>query len=293
MGRQLGIASAAAVAVFALVFFLLIRRAPGYSPFDFPGRGFAEMDGLNAFDSFGGLPRRPRRMFDSDYMDYDRYYQPPPCPQYQSMRLSEWTRQPDGRLSLAVLLPGVRQENREAWLSEDGKRLHIRGIRPLSARGRQCLPQSARLSRDGRHELLEATVPLPSGAQPSRAELRQERQGLRVTVPLAPRRIEVPPELPPQHLGQQPSQRPDHGPTQQLPHGQQGPPGLQLERPAQNQAAPATSSPPARPTPPPAPKLNLPPSTGLVVEEEDYPEPAKRPDAASGWLDNRGKFHSY
>lgn len=211
------------------------------------------------------------------------------------MRLSEWTRQPDGRLSLTVLLPGVRQENWEAWPSEDGKRLHVHGFRPLPARGRQCLPQRARLSRDGRHELLEAVVPFPAGAQPSKAELRQERHGLRVTVPLAPRRLEVPPQLRQLHLGEQASQRPDNGPTQKLPHGQHGPPGPQLERPTQPQAqvAPATSSPPARPTPPPAPKLNLPPSTGLVVEEEDYPEPAKRPDAASGWLDNRGEFHSY
>lgn len=40
-------------------------------------------------------------------------------------------------------------------------------------------------------------------------------------------------------------------------------------------------------------RLELPPSTGITVEDEEIEWPEKDADAASGWMDNRGEFQSY
>jgi len=39
--------------------------------------------------------------------------------------------------------------------------------------------------------------------------------------------------------------------------------------------------------------MQLPPSTGIEVEEVDFPWPEKDPDASEGWIDNRGEFQPY
>lgn len=242
---------------------LLRRPADAQSLFGFPGHhrggGYHGGRGLFNDDEFRG-----RRH------NYDPYYQrPTPCPRYEPAQLSRWTEGPAGAASLQAVLPGVRSEHREASLSSDGLRLHVRGWRPLPAGGRACVPRDARLSRDGRYELLEVSAPVPAVLDTSKATLRRTDEGLAVTMPLL--------------AGQ------GHGG------------GTAAESAAA--ASPATPAGQKRPTPapqrrrvPPAPKVlrpTLPPSDGLVVEEEELPPLEKRPDASEGWFDLRGEFQRY
>merc|ERR1712190_341661 len=94
---------------------------------------------------------------------------------------------PGGGYSIRVSLPGARPEHHLTWLSEDGASVQFRAARALPARGLECLSSEARLSQDGRHEILEATVPLPDDSDPTHATVRRTSDGLEVVIPkLAP-----------------------------------------------------------------------------------------------------------
>lgn len=209
--------------------------------------------GSGNFPVFAGLDGH---RYGGHRQDYYRQ----PCPQYRPMQVSDWQPVTRGSVSghtLQAVLPGVRASDRRTQLSADGRNLEFFGFRQVPARGRACLPRGSHLSDDGRYEILEASVALPEGSDVSRASVRQAREGVEVVVPRRPFRA---PQVPEQS-------RPEVMPRSRT---------IQVV-----------------PSPPPRPKVVLPPSDGVEVIEEDFPEPEKMPDACSGWRDNRGEFHAY
>jgi len=212
---------------------------------------------------YGG--RRAGWPFDGEvyqnYRDaYSNYYEPPPCPPYRAMQISEWRPTADGKLAAHVALPDVRPEDRRVSLDETRAVISVRAARRLSAHGRRCLPRSARLSEDGRFEILDGALALPVAADVSRATVRDVRGGIEVLLPSSwPRRI-APRKLPP----------------------------LPPVPPAAHRTA--TKGPQDQS---PAWRLALPPADGVEVVEENFPFPSEDSDAAEGWLDNRGEFQHY
>merc|ERR1712176_179580 len=153
-----------------------------------------------------------------------------------------------------------------------------RAARSLSAQGgRRCLPRNARLSQDGRSEILELGMPLPSvGVDASRTTIRNIRGGIELIVPKV-----------------RPSKPPATAPT--------GARGSMATPPSVPQATRQTQGVPKR-SPPlrqnmlaqrPVQWWRLPPSDGVEVVDEDWPAEEKRADAAEGWMDNRGEFQAY
>lgn len=186
------------------------------------------------------------------------------------MQISEWQLSGDG-YKIHAILPQVRAQDRRTQISSDGRYLEILGLRPVPSHGRfrapECLPQDAKVSRDGQYEILEASVPLPHGADTGRATVRQYgAQGVEVLFPGRPTRIqaEQPAATRPSVLGIAKSA--EH---------------------AKRLMRPAVPKLPARP------KVVLPSSDGVAVVDEDFPYAEKRADASSGWMDNRGEFQSY
>lgn len=174
--------------------------------------------------------------------------------------------------------------------------IDILGLRQVPARGRmrapECLPRGAKLSRDGRFEILEASVPVPPG-DVSLATVQQTRHGLDITVPLRHLRLNrVTPKTGDQK--DQKDQSVDQG-VDQSGHGAHG--VHRGQRPDQNDAAMprpkhwaesrATSEVPNES------KVSLPPSDGIEIVEEEYEYPEKDADASEGWVDIRGEFQSY
>lgn len=136
---------------------------------------------------FGRYPGRTWDFDDGPYQRgaHDRFYnqfESLPCPQYQPIAVSTWETLPGGVYSVHVSLPGAKPEHHLAWLSEDRASVQFRATRALPARG-LCLPSEARLSQDGRHEVLEAIVPLPEDGDPTNATVRRASHGLEVLIP--------------------------------------------------------------------------------------------------------------
>lgn len=236
------------------------------SLFGFPGHRIGGFD-----DDFGFGGSSFGRQDDAYH---PRAYHRPACPQYKPMQISEWqlvrSASGDGH-KIQIILPQVRAQDRRTQLSSDGRYLEILGLRPVPVRGRfrapECLPQDAQVSRDGQHEILEASVPLPHGADVGRATVRQYgTQGVEVLVPGRPTRAQV--------------EQPTVSRPSTLVTARSAEHAKRLRRPAV-------------PTLPARPKVVLPSSDGVAVVDEDFPYPEKKSDASSGWMDNRGEFQSY
>lgn len=254
------------VYVAAAVVTLCWASVDAQSHFGFPRHRFG---GFHDELGFGGssLSRQ-------DDAHHPYAYQRPVCPQYKPMQISEWqlVRSANGdRHKIQVVLPQVRAQDRRTQLSSDGRYLEILGLRPVPARGRfrapECLPQDAQVSRDGQYEILEASVPLPHGADVGRATVRQYgTQGVEVLVPSRPVRAQTEQPAATKPFTRATAISAEHA--------------NRLRRPAV-------------PTLPARPKVVLPSSHGVVVVDEDFPYPEKESDASSGWMDNRGEFQSY
>lgn len=206
----------------------------------------------------------------------------PPCPKYRPMELGEWQEAvtpSGGAYQMHAELPWVQPSDRRAQISPDGLSIDILGLRQVPARGRmrapECLPRGAKLSRDGRFEILEASVPVPPG-DVSLATVRQTRHGLDITVPL---RQHLHPANTPK-TGDQKGQK-DQSVDQSV-HGFHG--VHRGQQPDQDDVAMRQPKPR---------KVSLPPSDGIEIVEEEYEYPEKDADASEGWVDIRGEFQSY
>ncbi|CAE7228882.1 unnamed protein product [Symbiodinium sp. CCMP2592] len=161
----------------------LLTAALAYSAYGFPGYRSSGY-GFEPFHQFGGFGSHRAWPY------HEEAYRPP-CPQYKPMELGDWEEAitpSGGAYQLSVKLPGVHPQSRLVELMEAGRGVHISGYRQVPTRGRvralECLPDDARLSRDGRYEILEAIVPFPKDADASKASVRHGRQGLEITAPL-------------------------------------------------------------------------------------------------------------
>lgn len=199
-----------------------------------------------------------------NHWDPNYYYNPgsPYCPQYEGLKVSDWEMVDSPRGSgyfLQAIFPGVTPRERQVQLTEDRTQLYVRGIRPVQTR-RACLPRTARVSADGRSELIEVVVPLPANVDVGAMKLLRTRNGLEVFLPTMPHERPVP--------------------------------GSNADT-LVPQSTPSRINTRARPTQIQRPVIKLPPSDGLEVIAEEYDELPKKPDACSGWTDNRGEFHLY
>lgn len=152
------------------------------------------------------------------------------------------------------------------------------------------MPRHARLSSDGRFEILEGVVALPRGADVDGARVRHEQDGLRITMPVAARKHgEADSER--LQFQQQEHQRRKPAVGSRVHGAEAGRGGTLASTPA---AAAVHRKPPAqlrKKTGPTPQELAL--AQGVEMVSEEYPWPKKHPDAAEGWYDNRGEFHEY
>merc|ERR1712048_1245483 len=194
------------------------------------------------------------------------------------MGVSKWQEIEDGRVAVKIGLPGVHSDNQRVWLGEDGSTVHVRAARSLSAQGgRRCLPRNARLSQDGRSEILELGMPLPSvGVDASRTTIRNIRGGVELIVP------KLRPSKPPSTA--QTSARGSMATSPSTPQVTKQAQGVTKQSPPLRQSMLVQR---------PVQWWRLPPSDGVEVVDEDWPAEEKRADAAEGWMDNRGEFQAY
>eukprot|EP00746_Dinoflagellata_sp_MGD_P008771 gnl/MRDRNA2_/MRDRNA2_117611_c0_seq1.p1 gnl/MRDRNA2_/MRDRNA2_117611_c0~~gnl/MRDRNA2_/MRDRNA2_117611_c0_seq1.p1 ORF type:complete len:266 (+),score=40.79 gnl/MRDRNA2_/MRDRNA2_117611_c0_seq1:88-798(+) len=193
-----------------------------------------------------------------------------PCPAYKSMKLSNWEKMPTGDFVLRGAMPGVRSNARRVWLDESGGTLHIKALRPVPVQGRRCLPSLARISSDGRYEIFEASVALPSHADATGGTIKQTSYGFEILLPRLPTGKPRSSEIHAQQTRTNPtlSQKASHA---------QG----QLRQPSVGERTAAM------------PKVPLEIPEGVEVIDVEPEEPMKNPDAAEGWYDNRGEFQLY
>jgi len=213
----------------------------------------------------------------------------PRCPEYQAMTLSDWTPSSHGlgEVQLFAATPGAAASQRRTWLSDDGATLRIRAARPVHLLGgRGCLPRNARLSSDGRYEILEGVVALPRGGDVDGARVRHEEDGVRITMPLAARRQR---EIDAERLLLQQQQQQHQ--RQRAAAAGRSVRGAQADRGSTTPGrGSSTSVKPVAAGPTPE-EWAL--AQGVEIVSEEYPWPEKHPNAAEGWYDNRGEFHEY
>lgn len=239
------------------------------------------------------------------------------------MQFSDWQISANRHLTLQVSLPGVHHDDMEASLSNDASSINIQGVRSLPSGGRACLPRDAKVSANGRYEILSLAIPVPSIGDANGASIRKLRGGLRISMPPqtqsqegerrlvgtgeadqkpkndAERSHVAPstPHAPPKTSAAKNKRKEDGSAHIQARARQTTPPHVETE--ASNTAASTarTGSSLQGPTkaerPLRHPPVSLPSSTGIEVEEADFPWPEKNPEACEGWLDNRGEFQFY
>lgn len=306
--------------VFSMVMLLLVLSAHGYSGWGHP---WARYGGVHdSYDHGYGHSYHPA-FFDNNYDRYggedayDGYFQRRnPCPQYRPVQLSGWRAAADQTLSVDVELPNVRNQDVRASLSSDGSTIHVKAWRPVPPRGLACLPPSASVSGDGRHEILGAEVRIPEIADGHGATMRELRGGLRF---IAPRRHPTPtsdrsrehastlrdrahaqadpqsavnaprPSSTPMDVdGPSRSVRGDISPPRRAP-----PSGVASAASVAGGVDSGSQSPRRYAQPLMRRAMDLPTSTGISVEDAPFPWPEKAADASEGWLDNRGEFQFY
>lgn len=264
-----------------LVVALLFIPAAAHSFFGMPS-------GLGHF-GYGGRYGSP-----FDDMDLGGYFDTPPCPAYQPMVAYGWDLVPNKGFVARAVLPGVLPEGRRAWLSEDGSKVHLRAARRLPARGRRCLPNSARISADGRHELFDVALAVPRSGDISGTSLRELPDGLELIIPRrAPIQHNV--ESVPESVYTPRPTDPRRAPAQTSIKGSSATANTKKPAtPVKPREEPLVQN-PKTPPKPPAQLLEEAPALpdGVEVIDVNLPEPEKRPDAAEGWWDNRGTFVPY
>jgi hypothetical protein len=281
-----------------------------------PGFGF---DGFYG-SGLGGLPSRYDSRYHNKYGDFypgsyhgrhsqydgeyghDDYYDHfQPCPRYRPMQVSNWQMSSRDQLLLEVSVPDVHHQNVDAWLSRDASSIHVKGLRALPPQGPRCLPSSTKLSKTGHYEILEMSISVPNNADIGRATVQKLRGGLKISMP---RQVQLgQPEI--QKVSMPADGNSIHSQKPKL-DATQSRSVMQNSRKARitgMSRGDMTTDPHIEATrsravhnPAPTvmhPKVVLPPSTGIEVEDAEFPWPEERPDAAAGWIDNRGEFQFY
>jgi hypothetical protein len=180
-----------------------------------------------------------------------------PCPQYEPVRMSDWKSQSGRKLTLDVELPKVEKQTLRTWLDADKSMIRIQGLRSLQTRDRECLPEDASITRDGRSEILEVSIPVPNEGMMQKWSAQHVQGGLRFSVPLK--------------VQQQSSSQnvPHHSTSQSQPSTHAA---MKMDQPKHPTAQPFD---------------------GVQVEDVPYEWPEKETDAAEGYFDARGDFYEY
>jgi len=232
---------------------------------------------------------------DFGYDGYNDYFRRQPCPTYRSLTVSPWRQSADGQIKASVALPGVNPRHRKIWLADDEGTVLIRAARAMPPQGRTCLPHGAKTSADGRFEILDRSIAFPDEADARNAMIRETRGGVDIVVPL--RRMSkrmrdpaIPADSATAVQGMKQAME-----RKQKTEGATTVQGTRQAREQTSQADGATAVQGAQQAMERKQQPALLPfsSDGLEVVEEDWPEVAKNADAAEGWWDNRGDFHSY
>jgi hypothetical protein len=246
--------------------------AMGQSVFGHPWRG------ADAWNGFGNGFHSGLHGYDNGYSDryYDDYFgqlNRAPCPHYSPIRHSQWQLKADRELSVKVSMPDVETHDMEARLAEDGSTITVIGTRPLPSRRRACLPAEVQIAPNGRYEVLETTVPVPRSGDAQSARVRRLNEAMIISMPRIPQPAESKPTRNSFANG-----RAHDTPSLSLPKSIRYD-QAKLHEPTSPKAVSARAS--------------LPPSTGIHVEDAEFPWPLKSEDASTGWFDNRGDFQSY
>jgi hypothetical protein len=197
------------------------------------------------------------------------------------MGISKWEKMPSGDFLLRGALPGVRSNARRVQLDQSGTTLHIQAARPVPARGRRCLPSSAKISPDGRFEVYEASVALPPATDGARGTVQQTSNGFEVLVPRSPSAKHRSPIVADLEQGTQMK------PIQESILGDEQLRSPSLRRDVTQDFAKTRVNPSPKPeTVPEIPE-------GVEVVDVEPEEPLKNTDASEGWYDNRGDFQQY
>jgi len=213
----------------------------------------------------------------------------PPCPEYQPMRVSNWEKLPTGYFLLRGTLPSVRSDARNVWLDQDGTMLHIKAVRPVPARGRQCLPPTARISSDGRFEVYEASMPLPRAANAAGGTVRQTSNGIEVVMPFLPAVNRPSPS--PANVARETAMAGATHEAHMKPTKKSWREEKQLRLTSQDTERKVSGKTRVNPTRMPKAQPKIP--EGIEVIDMEPEEPLKNPDASGGWYDNRGDFQLY
>jgi len=208
----------------------------------------------------------------------------PPCPEYQPMWASKWEKIPSGHFLLRGTLPGVQSNTRRVWLDPSGTTLHIQAARPVPARGRRCLPSSARISSDGRFEVYAASVALPRTANAAGGTIQQIPNGIEVLLPVIPTAISGAKHRSSAMANVAHNAR--LNPAREVRRWEK-----QLRSPSVGTVTEESSKTRVSLTPMPKSLPEIP--EGVEVFDIEPEELLKDPDAANGWYDNRGEFQEY
>jgi hypothetical protein len=186
-----------------------------------------------------------------------RFYVPytAPCPQYKPAQVSDWEVKSGRVLEMDVALPEVEQHTLRTWIDTDKSMIHIRGLRMSG--DRECLPEDARLTRDGHYEILAVAVPFPKDGLMQEFKARNLQGGVRFRVPL---------KIQSQSSAERKSEHStSHFQRPELPFA-----GNEELRQPEVEYSP-----------------------DVVVEDVPYDWAEKNADAAEGYFDVRGVFHEY
>jgi hypothetical protein len=167
----------------------------------------------------------------------------------------DWSLYSGGRLAVEINLPRVEPKTLRAWYDADKSFIRIAGLRGISRRERECLPDHASVTADGLHEILEAEVLVPKEGVIEKWSAERLREGVRLSLPL--------------RVQPQPSPKITHRPVSDSEP-------VQNAKKRDNVGQPQTQS-----------------FSDIVVEDLPYDWPEKKTDAAEGYFDPRGDFYEY
>lgn len=217
----------------------------------------------------------PRHQFADVFHDNSMpSYTQRPCPQYQPLTVSKWHETDYGQFIAHVSLPNVLHDHHRTWLGEDGFTVHVQAAREIPVQGRRCMPHGVRTSADGRYEIMMQELRVPHDGNGKGATVRQIHNGLELRVPKV---------VSPAPQAATPMQQASSNDFSSV---------LEAGVPkGQHAALPSSVTSLHSPR---KPSMELPyPSDGIEVTSEPFPEIQKNADAAEGWWDNRGEFHTY
>jgi HSP20 family molecular chaperone IbpA len=104
------------------------------------------------------------------------------CPEYRPVRVSDWKADAK-QLTSNIELPDVDKSTLRIALADNEKSIRVRGLRQVPAAGRSCLPKNAKMTKDGRYEIVEVAVPVPKDGDAKKAQSEEIKGGLQLVMP--------------------------------------------------------------------------------------------------------------